>query len=75
MNEACSDDDGEVSDHKVGRPEGSQPVAGPSLEDEVAEGAELGFVLGVAAAGDEVGENDDVIGGMLWPLLCSQTLS
>lgn len=39
-----------------------EPVAGAALEDEVAEGDELVFVLGVAAAGDEVGEDDDVIG-------------
>lgn len=49
-------------DHEVGRPEGSQPVAGTVLEDEVTEVYELVFVLGVAAAGHEVGEDDDVIG-------------
>lgn len=54
--------DGEVFDHEVGRPEGSQPVAGAALEDEVAEGEEFFFVLGVAATGHEVGYDDDVIG-------------
>lgn len=54
--------DGEVLDHEVGRPNGNQPAAGTVLEDEVAEGEELVFVLGVAAAGREVGEDDDVIG-------------
>lgn len=54
--------DCEVFDHEVGRPEGSQPVAGAALENEVAEGEELVFVLGVAASGHEVGEDDDVIG-------------
>lgn len=39
-----------------------EAVAGAVLEDEVAEGDELVFVLGVAAAGNEVGEDDDVIG-------------
>lgn len=39
-----------------------EAVAGAVLEDEVAEGDELVFVLGVAAAGIEVGEDDDVIG-------------
>ena len=39
-----------------------EAVAGAALEDEVAEGDEFVFVLGVAAAGDEVGEDDDVIG-------------
>lgn len=53
---------GEVLDHEVGRLEGSQPVAGAALEDEVTQGDELVFVLGVAAAGDEVGEDDDFVG-------------
>lgn len=39
-----------------------EAVAGAALEDEVAEGEEFIFVLGVAAAGYEVGEDDDVIG-------------
>lgn len=39
-----------------------EAVAGTALEDEVAEGEELVFVLGVAASGDEVGEDDDVVG-------------
>lgn len=39
-----------------------EAVAGAALEDEVAESVELGFVLGVAASGHEVGEDDDVIG-------------
>lgn len=39
-----------------------EAVAGAALEDEVAEGDELVFVLGVAAAGDEVGEDNDVVG-------------
>lgn len=39
-----------------------EPVASAALEDEVAEGDELAFVLGVAASGYEVGEDDDVIG-------------
>lgn len=39
-----------------------EAVAGAVLEDEVAEGEELLFVLGVAAAGHEVGDDDDVIG-------------
>lgn len=54
--------DGEVFDHEVGRPEGSQPVVGAALEYEVTQGDELVFVLGVAAACNEVGEDDDVIG-------------
>lgn len=33
-----------------------EPVARTALEDEVAEGDELVFVLGMAATGDEVGE-------------------
>lgn len=37
-------------------------VAGAALEDEVAKGEELVFVLGVPAAGHGVGEDDDVIG-------------
>lgn len=37
-------------------------MAGATLEDEVAEGEELGFVLGVAATGHEVGYDDDIIG-------------
>ena len=37
-------------------------MAGAALEDEVAEGQELVFVLGVPAAGYEVGEDDDVVG-------------
>lgn len=39
-----------------------EAVVGAALEDEVAEGEELVFVLGVPAAGDEVGKYDDVIG-------------
>ncbi len=39
-----------------------ETVAGAALEDEVAEVYELVFVLGVAASGHEVGEDDDVIG-------------
>lgn len=39
-----------------------EPVAGAALEDEIAEGNELVFVLGVAAAGDEVRKDDDVVG-------------
>lgn len=38
-----------------------EPVARTALEDEVAEGDELVFVLGMAATGDEVGEDDDAI--------------
>lgn len=49
-------------DHEVGRPEGSQPMAGAVLENKVAECEEFIFVLGVAATGDEVGEDDDVVG-------------
>lgn len=37
-------------------------MAGAALEDEVAEVYELVFVLGVAASGHEIGEDDDVIG-------------
>ena len=39
-----------------------EPVAGAALEDEIAKGEEFIFVLGVAATGHEVGEDDDVIG-------------
>lgn len=39
-----------------------EAVAGAVLEDEVAEGEEFIFVLGVAATGNEVGEDYDVIG-------------
>lgn len=39
-----------------------EAVAGAALEDEVAEGEELVFVVGVAATGHEVGYDDDVIG-------------
>lgn len=39
-----------------------EPVTGAAFEDEVAEGDELVFVLGVAASGDEVGEDDGVVG-------------
>ena len=39
-----------------------EAVAVAALEDEVAEVEELGFVLGEAVAGHEVGEDDDVIG-------------
>lgn len=39
-----------------------EAVAGAALKYEVAEGDELVFVLGVAASGNEVGEDDDVVG-------------
>lgn len=39
-----------------------EPVAGAALEDEVTEVYELVFVLGEAASGHEVGEDDNVIG-------------
>ena len=37
-------------------------MAGVTIADEVIEGYELVFVVGVAVAGDEVGEDDNVIG-------------
>lgn len=37
-------------------------MAGAAFEDEIAEGAELGFVVCEAASGHEVGEDDDVVG-------------
>lgn len=42
-----------------------EPVAGAALEDEVTEVYELVFVLGVAAPGHEVGEDDDVVGEVI----------
>lgn len=39
-----------------------EAVVGAAFEDEVAEGAELGFVLDVAVSGHEVGDDNDVIG-------------
>ena len=39
-----------------------EAVAGAVLEDEVAEGKELVFVVGVTAPGHEVGEDNNVVG-------------
>ena len=39
-----------------------EAVAGAVLEDEVAEGEELVFVVGVTAPGHEVGEDNNVVG-------------
>ena len=42
-----------------------EAVAGTLLEDEVTEVYELVFVLGEAASGHEVGEDDNVIGEVI----------
>lgn len=48
-----------------------ETVSGAALEDEVTEGEELVFVLGVTAAGYEVGEDDDVI----WEVVVAEAAS